>query len=404
MVDDPPSPTIVRHRVSSRVEPSQGVTLCPVYNPSVVKPSKRSWHRKLTATAQQVSTKPTASSYVWGGRVSPLPYLTFHLIYLLRLFSPLQWLKFVVRRRGTARPTTNLRPDFPSAFTEWYFITLFMASVVAYVSRGYLPPLPKPAHVIAVGVLCLLIVEPSVWIFYYLLLRGFLETRYTIFHPAEYLLTFPLVVALQLMLVALVPGHGVPSLLTDAIGNPQSNDLVGVTVSVVGLFYLGVAITVVLSSHPGIRTRSPQNLVIVGAGDVTVNRMLPALLSLGYDRNDIVVVTIDEATVREQAGISRQAARLEVVSPSHVLDTSLRERSPTIIASPTYAHFAQLLQLANSGIPFAIEKPITASCAEREILRSTPSLMDNGFATTRWRRRFLSRSSSNLYRSTPGSS
>ncbi|WP_033344362.1 Gfo/Idh/MocA family oxidoreductase [Catenuloplanes japonicus] len=273
----------------------------------------------------------------------------------------------------SARPTTNLRPDFPSAFTEWYFLSVLALTLCLYLTRA-------PSHPALLTLEWVLLIEANVWIFYYLLLRGFLETRYTIFHPAEYLLTFPIVLASVATLAALITGRPINELLVDAVGNPQKGDAVGVGVAVASLFYLGVAISVVLSSHPGIKTRSPQNLVIIGAGDVTINRTLPGLLALGYDRDDILVVTADEATQGDRATIERRAARLLVAPPDQVLRTSLRERSPTVIASPTAAHFGQVTQLADAGVPFAVEKPIVWSRAEREILRAQPSLMANGFA------------------------
>ncbi|SHN46237.1 hypothetical protein [Cryptosporangium aurantiacum] len=335
---------------------------------------------RASRVIQQVSTKPTSSSYVWGGRISPLPFVAFHAVYLARLLSPLQWVKFTVRRIIAARPTTNMRPDFPSAYTEWYFLAEFAAVLLVFVSQDQLDTAPtsiKYAGIVLAGVM---IFEINVWILYYLLLRGFLELHYTIFHPAEYLLTFPLVLTTQALLASLVLDRDLSKLLVDAVGNPQVGDSVGVGVAIATLFYLGVAITVVLSSHPGIRTRAPQNFVIVGAGDVTAKRIIPALKSLGYDRDDIVVVTVPEADEDWRYHIDREAARLEIAAPDRVMDTSLRERSPTIIASPTYVHFSQLVRLANAGIPFAVEKPISSVRSERDILRSAPELMERGFA------------------------
>ncbi|GLY00599.1 hypothetical protein Acsp01_09780 [Actinoplanes sp. NBRC 101535] len=327
-----------------------------------------------------VSTQPTSSSFTWGGRISPLPLATFYAVHYLRLASPLQWIKFVVRQRITARPTTNLRPDFPSAFTEWYFLALLAVVLSVYTARSSLVGRHPAVDVLLLGGEWLFLVEANVWIFYYCLLRGFLETRYTIFHPAEYLLTLPVVLTIIALLGALISGRHISALLVDAVGNPERGDPVGIGVAIASLFYFGVAITVVLSSHPGIETRLPQNLIIIGAGDVTINRTLPALLSLGYDRDDIVVATVEQTSESDRAAIARRAARLVVASPDTVLQTSLRDRSPTIIASPTYAHFRQLVTLSGAGVRFAVEKPITWSRAERDILRAEPGLMSNGFA------------------------
>jgi predicted dehydrogenase len=340
----------------------------------------RSVHEAWKRISDDVATRPTSSAFVWGGRLSPIPLVAFYGIHYLRLASPLQWIKFVTRRRIAARPTTNLRPDFPSAFTEWYFLCVLALSIIAYVQRAHLAQAGDVAGFVLLLVEWVLLVETNVWIVYYLLLRGFLETRYTIFHPAEYLLTFPVVIAIVGLLGALITGRDLNVLLVEAVGNPEKGDSIGVGVAVAALFYFGVAITVVLSSHPGIKTRTPQTLVIVGAGDVTINRTLPGLLALGYSRDDIMVVTVDEASEGDRATIAKRAARLLVTAPEQVMQTSLRGGAPTIIASPTFAHFRQLVQLASADMRFAVEKPIVSSRSERDILRSEPGLMSNGFA------------------------
>jgi len=336
----------------------------------------------VASVFNQVSTRPPASSYIWGGRVSPLPFLAFHAVYLLRLLSPLQWIKFWVRTRATRRPTTNRRSDFPSAFTEWYFIVVLSLAGTGYVVRNsFQVAIPR---VILSIVFWLLIIECTTWILYYLLLRGFVETNYTIFHPAEYLLTFPLVVFAQLLLLCFIFDRGLADLLMAAILNPDRSDSLGISVSMLSVVYFGVAVSVVLSSHPGIRTRSSQNIVILGAGEVTSNRIVPALISLGYARDDLLVVTVDKENLTQWETDRREQleriVKVQSVPEVSVMETSLRERSPTIIASPTYAHFSQLIDLADSRIPFAVEKPITSSRSERDTLLRNPGLMQRGFA------------------------
>jgi hypothetical protein len=337
--------------------------------------------RRIPVVLNRVSTRPTFSSYIWGGRVSPLPFLAFNAIYVGRLLSPLQWVKYWTRRRIAKRPTTNRRPDFPSAFTEWYFLAVFGLALIAT-----LVPIdeigPAPLGLVIRGIGWLLILESTTWIVYYLLLRAFIETYYTIFHPAEYLLTFPLVITNQLLLLSATTDKPLTDLLEDVVGNPPAGDAFAIAVSLGSLFYFGVAITVVLSSHPGIRTRASQNIVILGSGDVTRNRIVPALIALKYDHDDLLVVTVEDDTQTDDPA-QRQLERLvEVITtkPDKVIDRSLTERSPTIIASPTSVHFGQLVELANAQIPFAVEKPIVALRSQREILRRNEGLMRNGFA------------------------
>lgn len=338
---------------------------------------------RISRAVQKVSTRPAASSYIWGGRRSPLAFAVFHLFFLVRLLSPLQWVKYSVRRRNTAKPpTTNQRPDFPAAYTEWYFIVILVVAGTAYLVRHAAnphPPVLLAWLLSAVG--WLLITECVVWVMYYLMLRAFVERYYTIFHPAEYVLTFPLLLTIQLLLVSDVTGRGITDLLQAFIGNPEAGDRFGTTLAVFGLAYLGVAITVVLSSHPGIDTRTAQTVSIIGAGDVTLNRILPALKTLGYERSSITISSIEDPETANARAAIGDDAQLHVTSPDKVLATALREHAPTIIASPTFAHFTQLVALATAGVPFAVEKPIASGRPERTVLRTEGAqLMAHGFA------------------------
>jgi hypothetical protein len=121
-----------------------------------------------------------------------------------------------------------------------------------------------------------------------------------------------------------------------------------------------------------------QAVTIIGARDVTANRMVPALCALGYGRADITVVCLTESELSPEL---RRHAHVIPVKEECVLDEALRQRAPTIIASPTFAHFHQLVALAEARIPFAVEKPIAAARAECEVLRRNGSkLMASGFA------------------------
>ncbi|MEU3982469.1 hypothetical protein AB0F77_20635 [Streptomyces sp. NPDC026672] len=338
---------------------------------------------RLAQAMQRVSTRPATSSYIWGGRRSPLAFAVFHLFFLMRLLSPLQWLKYGVRRRNAAKPpTTNQRPDFPAAYTEWYFIAVLAAAGTAYLVRHTIhPDLPFPLAQLLAAVGWLLIAEAVVWMFYYLMLRAFIERYYTIFHPAEYVLMFPLLLAVQVLLLSDLTGRRITALLQAFIGELDAGDRFGTTLAVFGLAYLGVAITVVLSSHPGIDTRTAQTVSVIGAGDVTLNRILPALKTLGYRRSSITISSVDDPETANARTVIGDDAQLHVASPDKVLATALREHAPTIIASPTFAHFTQLVALAAAGVPFAVEKPITSSRAERTVLRNEAGkLMTHGFA------------------------
>ncbi|MFF3359601.1 Gfo/Idh/MocA family oxidoreductase [Streptomyces sp. NPDC002917] len=177
--------------------------------------------------------------------------------------------------------------------------------------------------------------------------------------------------------VAEVNGDAAPSgAFGPGIQNRQDHQAGGL-----GFAYLEVTITVVLSARPGLDTRSAQNVSVIGAGDVTLNRILPALKSLGYKRSGITISSVgDPETANTRAAVGNDA-QLRVASPDKVLATALCERAPAIIASPTFAHFEQLVALGAAGVPFAVEKPIASSRTERTELRAKgDQLMARGFA------------------------
>jgi predicted dehydrogenase len=327
--------------------------------------------------ADSVSTRPASSSYVWGGRTSLFSYTVFHGFYLLRLLSPLQWIKLTVRQRTSKRATTNLRPDVPASYTELYFLGVLAVAAAAYLATsGH--PVQGVLGAAGTAMGCLLIVETLVWIVYYLLLRGFVEGRFTIFHPAEYLLTLPVVIAAQLLLTAAVTGRPLRALAAAMTGNPPDDRFLYLAFASLGLLYFGAAISVLLTSHPGIVTRPAQTVAIIGAGDVTTQRIVPALAELGYRRADIFVVTVAGS---DPPDALRRRARVLEAEEAAVLRHVLREQAPTIIATPTFAHFEQIVALAGAGLPFAVEKPIAGAWAERDHLRrSKDTLMANGFA------------------------
>ncbi|WP_329453457.1 hypothetical protein OG894_43655 (plasmid) [Streptomyces sp. NBC_01724] len=177
--------------------------------------------------------------------------------------------------------------------------------------------------------------------------------------------------------VAEVNGDAAPSsAFGPGIQNRQDHQAGGL-----GFAYLEVTTTVILSARPDSDTRSAQNVSVIGAGDVTLNRILPALKSLGYKRSGITISSVgDPETANARAAVGNDA-QLRVASPDKVLATALCERAPAIIASPTFAHFEQLVALGAAGVPFAVEKPIASSRTERTELRAKGNqLMARGFA------------------------
>ncbi len=326
-----------------------------------------------------ISTRPRQRSYQWGGHASYLARATFFGVYALRLLSPLQWIKHAYRQRGQAQSTTNTRPDFPAAFSELYFLVILTLSGAAVLSRHVAGEVPSWVRYALVALAVLLFVESVVWVVYYLLLRSLVEGSYTIYHPAEYLLTFPVLLVTQTLLVSLIWGPSLTTVLGAFTGNPDVSQPLLVVLAALGLVYLTAALSVLMTSHPGIEARRPQGVVVIGAGDVTLNRILPALDFLRVSPSDIVVASLGNKP-DARAKIDGRTRIIYADSENTLMAEVDAEQSPAIIASPTNAHFRQIVRLAENGERFAVEKPIVGSAAERDVLRSNPSLMHNGFA------------------------
>lgn len=326
----------------------------------------------MSQILDRVATRPRPRSYNWGGHPSYLARIAFFGVYALRLLSPLQWLKLAYRAYG-ARSTTHARPDFPAAFSELYFLAVLAAAGAAMVARAEGVKAGSFRSAL-VAVAALFLLESIVWIVYYLLLRSLVEGKYTIYHPAEYLLTFPVLIATQVFLVALVWNASARTIVAAFTGNPDASSGLLVALSALGLVYLTAALSVLMTSHPGISPRDPETIVVIGAGDVTEDKILPALAELEVPPRDIVVAALGEDA---RGGTAR---RIVARTEAELMRKVLAQQSPAIVASPTSAHFRQIVALAATGDRFAVEKPLVASASERDLLRASPELMEKGFA------------------------
>ncbi|HEV7188973.1 MAG TPA: hypothetical protein VGN28_13845 [Blastococcus sp.] len=329
------------------------------------------WSR-TRGLVDDVAGIPPRGAYVWGGVRAPFPFAIFHLATLLRFVSPLQWVKKRFRARR-ARAGTNLRRDFPAAFTEYYLLVVLGIAAAAYVAEARTHVrLPTAAVVLGHAVTWLLVVECGTWIVYYLFLRSFIEGRYTAYHPAEYLLQFPVVVAAQALLVADLLDARVTDVLDALRGSGTLGGTAGAVLPLLGLVYLTGAAATLINSLPTIQSRRPEDIIVVGAGAVTRQRILAALEHAEWTHREIEVVDVREGAMVDE--------RLTILDERKIVQLLRRRRSPVIVASPTSSHLHYVSALAGEGIPFAVEKPLCGTRGELRQLVENPQLMANGFA------------------------
>lgn len=342
--------------------------------------------------ADKVAKLPDRTSYDWSGGQSILATLVFHAFFVVRLLSPLQWLKYLYRWHGW-RPRSPFRiplkesrlgraerPDIPPAFTELYFLFLLLLTwplvAAARALVGDVGPLVE-AVLVAIG--WLLVVECLQWALYYLVFRLFIEPSFTLFHPAENLLVFPLVIVVQCAVIASLAGDSPTSALATMFGDNRLDGAWNSFAANLGRLYLAVAVVALLQSLPAIQARRSRGAIaIVGAGEVARSYVIPVLIRLGYRVRSIYVFDTDSSRRRL---IVDDGVKLPVrsMSAERIVDEIAQLDLPAIIATPTDSHLHYIAAFASRGIDFAVEKPICTGL-ERKQLEASETLMRTGFA------------------------
>lgn len=121
----------------------------------------------------------------------------------------------------------------------------------------------------------------------------------------------------------------------------------------------------------------PFPLTLVGAGQVAVNRIIPALNSESASkqfqlRNVIDVVSEQEFRVRANGLLSDETlyhqAPMNCGDFGRFLRTRGLSRSPLIVASPSPLHGTHLIGSIREGCPTAIEKPLASTAEALELV------------------------------------
>ncbi|MFC3051683.1 Gfo/Idh/MocA family oxidoreductase [Kordiimonas pumila] len=328
---------------------------------------------------------------LWENHYSPLTWLMQHTFRFFRFFSPLQHIKRFVRfvRMHYSLGEVQKRPDFHAKDTEVYFLVVMGMFIVAYVCgdniASWLASYPainmERWRIIITGLVCLLTFEAFTWISYYLFWRNFAEARYTLYHPAEYFVMFPLVLGVQIMGFSYISGES-PWELIQAIFNATKNSNLSewkVTfLKILSFFYFTVFFANLRSMVPTTKFKSTTTVNIIGAGDVVINRILPALLRermkgeqdflSPLTKRHVKVYTITDDIAGAQT-IKSGKVLVQNAAKSAIVADTVAEQVPVIIATPSDTHFAYLSALVSSGVKCAIEKPMSTNAAEISLLK-----------------------------------
>jgi predicted dehydrogenase len=337
-----------------------------------------------------IGTLPHRSSWQWGKRPSVLVFLIGHFFFILRCISPLQYLKslhrnYRVRHRGLPA-ITEARRDFHALYTESYFATIFLILIFGYLySSGYLesavgllfvnfhlPIISVNPWIKTISYLLLwaFVVESFTWIAYYLLWRNFSEVRFTLYHPAEYFVIFPLAIVNQVLALALLLGESPFEIMYKmVVGNNLS-------FRILGLFYFTVALANLRSMLPSTKFKSQMTFNIIGAGDVAANRIVPALLSkMPPQKVQIYTICETDSKLNE---LKRLDVNVTVCTDQDAIIKSIAQRGGfVIIATPSHAHLSYMCKLHAMGFRYAVEKPVSSVAQEISLLRENISVFQS---------------------------
>jgi len=356
-----------------------------------------SWFQRLKTYFDETAGTAPPTVWLWDTRPSLLARIIVRLFYLARCLSPLQHLKqyYRIRKRRAAAESNaeryKNRLDFEARDSEIYFLVALAVIVslgailylvmpegsAAIARRGIVfdpTPLRLGVRIVACLVAVILAIESFVWISYYLLWRSFAEPVYTLYHPAEYFVLFPVVLMVQTTALAIllwIPPTGIFLALVDVAEEPAA-------LVALGKYYFVVIIANLLSMFPQTRFKTPVVINIVGAGDVVENRMLPALLE-GPGKTSashIQVFTLGPGDAPSSHIASRGVA-LHLVgdetaprkAEERIIAKVIASGAPAIIATPSFAHFRYVTALNSKGIRFAVEKPLSTLAQDIKVFR-----------------------------------
>lgn len=337
---------------------------------------KQSW-RWFAALFGRVAHIPPRGVYRWQGRSSVITWLIAWAFAVGRFLSPLQWWKLVVRRGRHGRP------DFHAVDTEFYFLALlvFYLGWFALESSGLVMSYAAwsaPEKTLLRIVTAVLLFESFIWLSYYCLWRNFMEPNYTLYHPAEYLVLFPVIVAVQILAIARLLSAEVGQVTGWMLGG-QANETY--PLGLIGWFYVAILLSNLRGMIPRPNFKRNSNTMVIGAGEVAMERLLPAMrrsMKAGSFHANVVVNSLSDPrlTAVEQPFELRLRESTEAI-----LADARVGAGAAIITTPSDKHMVYVRPLVESGLRVVCEKPLSSVRAEIEELNARrAAYRDNVFA------------------------
>lgn len=321
---------------------------------------------KKKSFLEQISTMPNPDSFFWAGtQFSLLATVLLWIMWLCRVFSLLQWVKFIYRKAATAWLRLTQRKDqsgekngsgrvnVPPLLCEIYYLlwTVFFALL-------YTEILSLPHRVIQL-IASLFLFESIVWVLYYTIFRRFFEAQYSIYHELEYLSLLILVIPTQALCFSLCYGKSFVSMLAGLLG--AGGEDTPFLVTVLGVIVTAIVVSMIISAFPTekVKKYTPKSkMLILGNGDVVTARLLPVLKKL-EDEGEIHSIH----TLPAQGDPDPDENSIEPYC--QLIRDNLDQRSIVWIETPTYTHVEYLTRILEMPAELIVlEKPITASLTE----------------------------------------
>lgn len=328
---------------------------------------------------ERIGTPLSKSNFNWQGGYSFLATILFVIIFALRAISCLQWAKQIFRGIGASgKDIESKRPNITPFFQEAYFLiwAVFLVCQMVF-----------PINHLLFWVLDIyFMIESFVWILYYSVFRRFFEENYSIYHVLEHLPIIVGLIPLQALAYSLTVSGNVIHTWRDVfivlLGQAGPEHVI---ISLVGFLYSAIVISMILAMFPveNVKTGNP-NTIIIGAGDVVKNRLLPALVkrqsniprnkagnisvyTLYYYDNDKednkkTLELLNESTNTSNNGHIGIKDKDKILSIYDLVENSVKSDDCVAwICSPSNTHW-YYLQLLQSKVNFCVvEKPLASN-------------------------------------------
>lgn len=326
----------------------------------------------------KVAGRPPTSVWLWDRRASTLTLFFTRLFIAARWFSPLQHVKALYRIRiqrkidastnEAIRIHNKSRQNFEASYTEYYFLAMLCLLLVFQAINQFVVGSPV-SHWSIQLISLVLFAESFFWLSYYLLWRNFSEPSYTLYHPAEYFVLFPIVILVNI--ASYSSGFSVDPVKTLAMFTGAGKDKAAL-VSVLNSYFFVIILANLLSMFPRTTFKQPVVINIVGAGDVVRNKIIPALLKDGtrLTAQHIAVHTLKGAGTEPEAGDVMGCKVLVAEKEAEIVKKISESGTPAIIATPSEHHFTYISALKRAGVRFAVEKPLSLLPAEIDAILS----------------------------------